>query len=310
MEELQYLTKFRIVEKIASGGMGTVYLAEQIGTNNFRKTVAIKTIHANLIADPETLEMFIGEARLVADLIHENIVQVYQLGESQGIYYIIMEYAAGPNLSTFLERHRFMKKYVPPEIGAFIMSRVARGLDYAHRKRDRTGRRLKIVHRDISPANIIITNQGVIKLTDFGIAKALSIKVPDEREVIMGKYPYMSPEQARFEITDLRSDIFSWGVVAYELLTGKVLYDVDDELALLEVMKKPIPFPHLINSAIPSRLSEVIMKAITQEPSDRFASARDIQERLETFLYETGFGLTNEKLAKYVELIFPEARTK
>lgn len=311
MQELQYLTQFRIIEQIAVGGMGAVYLAEQIGAHNFRKTVAIKTIRAALIEDEETLEMFLGEARLVADLIHENIVQVYQLGESDdGIYYVIMEYAGGPNLETFMARHKFMRKNVPVDIAAFVASRVARGLDYAHKKRDNQGKRLKIVHRDVSPSNIIITYQGVVKLTDFGIAKALNMKVPDEHEVIMGKYSYMSPEQVRCEGTDLRSDIFSLGLVAYELLTGQIIYDVDDGLELLEALKKPVPYPHLINSAVPPALSEIIMKAIAHNPDDRFSSAKEMQERLEHFLYDNGFGPTNEALAKYVELLFPEARKK
>jgi serine/threonine-protein kinase len=310
MQELQYLTKFRILTEIAVGGMGAVYLAEQIGVKNFRKTVAIKTIRTSLIADEETLEMFLGEARLVADLIHENIVQVYQLGESDGMYYVIMEYAGGPNLETFMVRHKFMKKSVPVDIAAFIVSRIARGLDYAHKKRDYQGKRLKIVHRDVSPSNIIITYQGGVKLTDFGIAKALNMKVPDEHEVIMGKYSYMSPEQVRCEGTDLRSDIFSLGLVAYELFTGKIIYDVDDGLALLEALKKPVPYPHLLNSAVPPALSAIIMKAIAHNPDDRYASAKEMQEKLEYFLCDSGFSFSNETLAKYVELLFPEARKK
>lgn len=308
MIDLEYATKFRIIREIATGGMGSIYLAEQLGAHGFRKTVAIKTIRASLITDAETLDMFIGEAKLVADLIHENIVQVYQFEQSEGMYYLIMEYAAGPNLEIFMDRHKFMKKQVPVDIAAFVVSRIARGLDYAHKKRDREGKRLKIVHRDVSPSNVIITHMGVVKLTDFGIAKALTMNVPDEREVLMGKYPYMSPEQARFEPTDLRSDIFSLGVVAYELLTGKALYDVNDSMERLAAMRRPIFPPHLLNPAVPAPLSEIVMKALAMDPDQRFQSAKEMMESLEHFLYDGGFGPTNEKLAQYVELLFPEAK--
>lgn len=308
MQELQYLTHFKIIRRIATGGMGSIYLAEQLGTNGFKKIVAIKTVKVSLISDQETLDMFIGEAKLVADLIHENIVQVYHFEQSEGMYYLIMEYAAGPNLENFIERHKFMKKAVPVEIGAFIISRIARGLAYAHHKRDHTGKRLKIVHRDVSPSNIIITYQGVVKLTDFGIAKALTMKIPDEREVIMGKYPYMSPEQVLFKGTDLRSDIFSLGLVAYELLTGNVVFDVNDGVELLACMRENIEPPHVVNPSIPVELSNIIMKSLHMNRDKRFQTAKDLRAELENFLYKDGFGPTNEKLAQYVDLLFPEAK--
>ena len=224
MDDLKYLSHYKIIRKIATGGMGNIYLAEQLGAHGFSKTVAIKTIRTSLLSDQETLDMFIGEAKLVANLIHANIVQVYQFEKVDKFYYLIMEYAEGVNIEHLIKRNNFMKKHIPFDMGAYILSQVCRGLDYAHRKRDRTGERLKVVHRDISPSNIIVTNGGIVKLTDFGIAKALITKIPDERLVIMGKYPYMSPEQAQFEGTDARSDIFSLGLVAYELLTGKIVF--------------------------------------------------------------------------------------
>lgn len=308
--ELEYITKFKIIEKIATGGMGSIYLAEQWGAHGFRKNVVIKTIRASLLTDEDTLQMFIGEAKLVANLVHENIVQVYQFEESAGTYYLIMEYAAGPNLEIFLERHKFMKKMVPVDMILLIISNIARGLEYAHRFRDREGKRLKIVHRDISPSNIIITYQGVIKLTDFGIAKALTMNIPDEREVVMGKYPYMSPEQAHFEGTDLRSDIFSLGLVAYELLTTEMVFKVEDGDALLKAMQKPIPPPHIINPSIPTPISNIVMKALEMIPEKRFQSAGEMRKALINVMKTMTSPPTNEKLAKYVELLFPEAKKK
>ncbi|NUM34099.1 MAG: serine/threonine protein kinase [Candidatus Brocadiae bacterium] len=308
LQNLEYLTKFHILSCIATGGMGEVYLAEQRGCHDFKKTVAIKVIRGDMIFDQETLDMFIGEARLVADLIHENIVQVYHFEQVHGNYYLIMEYAQGPTLEKFMERQKFIIKNIPVDMGAFIISRVARGLAYVHKKRDTEGNRLKIVHRDVSPSNIIITYQGVVKLLDFGIAKAINMKVPNEREVLMGKYPYMSPEQARCEITDFRSDLFSLGLVAYELLTGKKVYEVEDGHNLLQSMQKPIVPPHEINPAIPLALSEIIMKSLSIEISKRFSSAAEMREKLEHFLYDGGLGPTNERLSQYVKLLFPEAK--
>ncbi len=310
LENLEYNTKFHILSCIATGGMGEVYLAEQIGCNGFKKTVAIKVIRGELVRDQETLDMFIGEARLVADLIHENIVQVYHFEQVKGNYYLVMEYAQGPTLEKFMERQKFIRQSIPVDIGAFIISRVARGLAYVHKKRDIDGNRLKIVHRDISPSNIIVTYQGVVKVIDFGIAKAMNMKVPNEREVLMGKYQYMSPEQAHCEITDFRSDLFSLGLVAYELLTGKKVYEVDDGHNLIQAMQNPIRLPEEINPDIPPALSEIIMKSLSIERPRRFSSAVEMREKLEHFLYDRGLGPTNEKLSHYVKLLFPEVKKR
>ena len=308
MKEIQYITKFKIIREIAIGGMGEIYLAEQIGSETFRKTVAIKVIKESLVSDQDTMKMFVGEAKLVADLIHENIVQVYNFEKIEDDYYLIMEYADGPNLESFMNRHRFMNRHVPVDIAAFIISRVARGLAYIHNKRDKKGDRLKIVHRDISPSNIIMTYQGGVKLIDFGIAKALHMKLPDEREILMGKYPYMSPEQVQGEITDFRSDIFSLGLVGYELLTGKQAYDSKDAASLLQSRKQKAVEPQELNSAIPAALNQIIMRALAFQPQDRFLSASEMRESLEHFLYDKGFGPTSETLAQYLDLLFPEAK--
>ena len=308
MQELECLTKFKILRCIATGGMGSIYLAEQLGTHGFKKKVVIKTIKVALVSDQEVLDMFIGEAKLVADLIHENIVQVYQFEQAEGMYFLIMEYAAGPNLDRFIQRHKFMNKNVPVDLAIYIISRIARGLAYIHKKRDRDGNRLKIVHRDISPSNIIITYQGMVKLIDFGIAKALTMKVPDEREVVMGKYPYMSPEQVRFEGTDPRSDIFSLGLVAYELLTGQVVYDVDDGMSLLRAMQQDIREPRLLNPDIPGPVNAIIMKSLAMDPQDRYRSAGEMKAALENLLYNLAKIPDNEKMARYVELLFPEMK--
>ncbi|MCA8938238.1 MAG: serine/threonine protein kinase, partial [Planctomycetes bacterium] len=183
---------FQLVRKIAEGGMGAVYEARQLGAEGFEKTMAVKTILEEFSANDDFTDMFIGEAKLVADLIHQHIVQIYQLGKFHRHYYIAMEYINGVNLEEFIEKHQQFEKRIPTEFCVYIASRVARALEYAHKKRNRHGELLGIVHRDVSPKNIMIEAEGVVKLTDFGIAKARNIMKDKEGDVLMGKVQYMS----------------------------------------------------------------------------------------------------------------------
>ncbi|MBF0198921.1 MAG: serine/threonine protein kinase [Planctomycetes bacterium] len=256
LKNLEYQTKCNILRLVATGGMGSVYLAEQIGAFGFKKIVAIKTIRTDLIENKSTREMFISEAKLVADLIHENIAQVYNLDTCDNVLFIVMEYIKGINLSKLIRRHIKMQKQMDPEMAAFICSRVARALSYAHHKSDHEGNLLQIVHRDVTPANVLIDTLGVVKLTDFGIAKALTMGTPDEKKVLMGKYPYMSPEQVALKGTDSRSDIFTLGVLCYEMLTLKKLIPASSREELLDLFKSSdfVP-PHELNPDVHPDLS-------------------------------------------------------
>ncbi|MFW5829297.1 MAG: serine/threonine protein kinase [Planctomycetota bacterium] len=306
MKEIQYLTSYRVLKKIASGGMGSVYLAEQLGADAFRKIVAIKTIKKEYLQNQENVDLFVGEAKLVADLIHENVLQVYQLGVTKGIYYIVMEYAHGRNLADIIRSHKKMGKVTNIEIGAFVISRVARALHYAHSAKDMYGETLNIVHRDVTPSNIIVTYGGVVKLTDFGIAKAVTMNTPDEAEVIMGKLPYMSPEQAKFQGTTPQSDIFSLGLVMYELLTNTVVYNVNDIDDLVDKMDNySIKRPIRLNPHIPPRLEEIMMRSLSVNPNERYATAKEFGQDLEHYMYDKGYGPTNEKLSRYLRRLYP-----
>src|SRR5436190_21308128 len=212
--------RYEVVRKLYEGGMGIVYEAEQLGARGFVKRVAIKVIRQNYADQKQFIENFIGEAKLVADLIHTNIVQTYHLGETQGIYFIAMELIRGANLEQFSQQMVDRKRVLSKELAVFIVSRVARGLAYAHAKTDKDGRHLGIVHRDVSFKNIMIAFEGDVKLTDFGIAKARGFLQDYEGEVVAGKADFMSPEQASFKITDKRSDLFSAGVVLAHLVLG------------------------------------------------------------------------------------------
>jgi len=305
LEQLEYLTRCQIVRLVASGGMGAVYLAEQQGVEGFKKTVAIKTIKADLLENKNTRNMFVSEAKLVADLIHENIAQVYNLGEHENQMFIVMEYIKGINLSRFIRRHQTLKEPIPHEMAAFICSRISRALSYAHQKTNGEGELLEIVHRDVTPANVLIDTLGVVKLTDFGIAKAITMGTPDEKKVLMGKYPYMSPEQVRLEGTDGRSDIFSLGVILYEMLMGKKLMAVKTREELLRFFdKKEIFAPDSFPDSVPVDLKEIAISMLSKEKEGRPQSARKLVVMLEKHMYDKGYGPTNEKLAYYLRNIF------
>jgi serine/threonine-protein kinase len=297
--------RYKLTTKLAEGGMGAVYEAIQYGVEGFDKTMAIKTILESYTNNFEFVRMFIGEAKLVADLVHENIVQVYQLGRSKRSYYIAMEYVDGINLEDYIDRHFDIKKGLPVELGAFIVSRICRGLEYAHSKMGRDGQPLNIVHRDISPKNVMMNYEGVVKLTDFGIAKARQLMQQKEGEVLMGKVEYMSPEQARFGETDRRSDLFSLGIVLYEILTGHHIFSVEDIYETLENVKhKEIPDPRAYNPDIPEDLVKIVMKALERDIFKRYQTAGEMGYDLEYYMYHDRFGPTNVALSLYLRELF------
>ena len=296
---------YEMVRKIAEGGMGLVFEAVQLGAGNFRKIVAVKLIREEYSAIEEFQNNFIGEARLVADLIHTNIVQTYHLGQVGGQYFMVMEFVRGVNLEQFIEQHRKLGKPVPLDLAAFVVSRVARGLTYAHMKCDREGRHLNIVHRDIGPKNVMIALEGDVKLTDFGIAKALDLMYNEEGKVIAGKDEYLPPEQASYAITDARADLFPLGIVLTELLLGKnVFRSADRAQSRRNILTMPIPKFATLRSDIDPKLEAVIQRALERDREKRYQSAFDMLTDLEMYLYSDRYGPTNEKLGVYIKELF------
>ena len=298
-----------MIRLLARGGMGSVYEARQTGAEGFEKTIAIKTIIESFSQDPEFVRMFVGEAKLVADLVHQNIVQVYQLGQAasrprlpvKDMYYIAMEYVDGANVEDYLDEHWRLKRELPIELGAFIVSRVCRGLEYAHDKRGSDGHLLNIVHRDVSPRNIMMTFERVVKLTDFGIAKARHLMEQREGEVLIGKAEYMSPEQADYEPTDRRSDIFSLGIVMFEILTGMHIFAVKDtEETLHNVRFKPVPDPREYQPDISPELARICLKALERDVEKRYQDAGTMGYEIESYMYSDRFGPTNVTLGRYL----------
>jgi eukaryotic-like serine/threonine-protein kinase len=297
--------RYEVVRKIFEGGMGIVYEAEQHGTRGFTKRVAIKVIRQSYANQRMFIENFIGEAKLVADLIHTNIVQTYHLGEAQGLYFIAMELIRGVNLEQFSLQLADKRKQLPKDLAVFIASRVARGLAYAHNKKNKDGTAMGIVHRDISPKNIMIAFEGDVKLTDFGIAKARGYLTDQEGEVVAGKADYMSPEQADFQITDKRSDLFSTGIVLAQLLLGRNVFKGHTmEESRENVMHMAVPNFCELDTRIDQPLNRILHLALERDLARRYQAADDLLYDLEHYIYHSGYGPTNETIGKYIRELF------
>ena len=300
--------RYEIVRQIYEGGMGIVYEAEQLGTRDFVKRVAIKVIRQNYANQKQFIDNFIGEAKLVADLIHTNIVQTYHLGETRGLFFIAMELIRGVNLEQFSHQLTAKQRILPRELAVFIVSRVARGLAYAHAKTDKDGHPLGIVHRDVSFKNIMIAFEGDVKLTDFGIAKARGFLVDNEGEVVAGKADYMSPEQANFKITDKRSDLFSAGVVLGHLLLGRNIFKgASAEESRQRMINMPIPDFRTLDERIDERLNQVLHRALARDLDKRYPTADELLYDLEHYIYHSGYGPTNETLGRFIRELFGQA---
>lgn len=296
---------YELTRKISEGGMGVVYEAVQRGAGQFRKIVAIKLIREEYSSIEEFQKNFIGEARLVADLIHTNIVQTYHLGQIGGQYFMTMEFVRGMNLEQFLDRHAELARPIPVDMAAFIISRVCRGLSYAHAKRDTDGHLLGIVHRDVNPKNVLLAYEGDVKLTDFGIAKALNLMYNEEGKVIPGKDEYLSPEGASYAVTDGRSDLFSLGIVLTELLLGKNVFRSSNRVeSRRNILSMPIPQFSSLRADIDPKLEAIIQRALQRDRAQRYQSAAEMMTDLELYLYSDRYGPTNEKLAVYLQEVF------
>lgn len=299
---------YRFLKLLGEGGMGQVWLAEKIGAAGFSKLAAIKTIRKERVADRRVLEMFMDEARLVANLVHPNIVQVYHLFRTRREVFIVMEHVFGVTLLEVLDRLRAQRRRMPPEMGAYVVSRICHGLYYAHRKTSRDGHHLGIVHRDICPSNILISYRGIPKLGDFGVAKARSSNVDDEGNVVWGKYPYMAPEAVRRHGTDPRSDIYALGLVLFEMFTGLLAHAAPDTATLKDILSQESRESLDVRRRepdFPEPLAKIILKATEYDPGDRYQDAHQMGTDLEQFLLAHFLFPDEEKLSEYMASLFP-----
>lgn len=262
--------------------MATLFLGRRDGAAGFSKPIAIKVIHPHLVKEPGFVEMFLDEARLASNIQHPNVVAVEELGELDGQYYLVMEYVHGCSLAQ-LGRQLGPSRRLSLDLVLHIVSKVAEALHAAHEARDESGKPLQVVHRDVSPQNILLAYQGHVKLIDFGIAKAKGRSRQTTARSLKGKLAYMAPEQAWGKEVDRRTDVYALGVVAWELLTTQKLFDSDDDFALLEEVRQPaIAKPSSLVDGIPSDVEAVVMRALRAAPEDRFASAREFRNELLT----------------------------
>ncbi|MDC0748759.1 serine/threonine-protein kinase [Polyangium mundeleinium] len=311
--------RYVLLERLGAGGMAEVWKAKSFGALGFEKTLALKRILPELAREPELLEMFVHEAKLSVRLSHANIVQVFDLGfvEQEGEppgYYIAMEYVAGLDLATLLARFRRTKTRLPFGMAVFVAAEVAKALDHAHRRRDEQGKPLGIVHRDVSPQNILVSWEGEVKVTDFGIAKAKGFMREDEHAGesvlrVRGKLSYMSPEQSLAQPLDGRSDLFSLGTVLYELVAGTNPFaGAGDAETLRRVRAAEAPPLELARSDVPRELAAIVRRLLTRRPEERVADAGRLHEQLLGYFYATGDRFGSNDLAELVAPFHDDAR--
>ena len=298
-----------LLEKIAVGGMAELFKAQQRGVQGFQKIVAIKRILPHFSDNEDFVTMFIDEAKLAAQLTHPNIVQIFDLGKAGSSYYIAMEYVNGRDLRTLLRKVRGYRMPFPEQVAAFVVMRVAAALDYAHRKRGFDDKELKLVHRDISPQNVILSTEGSVKLVDFGIAKAASKASHTVAGALKGKLLYMSPEQATGQPLDNRSDLYSLGLVLFELLTGERCFQADSELGVLEKVRLGrISDLASLNPSVSRDMVAIVNKALRKGVDHRYPSARFMERDLREYLQRQGNPLTEHDVAEYMNTLLGGTR--
>ena len=298
---------YRLVRQIAVGGMAEIHLAKTKGIAGFEKYCALKMIHPNFAEDEQFIQMLVDEAKIAVQLTHGNIAQTFDLGRVGETYYITMEYVDGADLYKLLRRASEQDLEMPLDVCAFIGKEIASALDHAHRKRDHAGKPLGIVHRDVSPQNVLVSYAGEVKLVDFGIAKATMKARQTAVGVIKGKYYYMSPEQAWGDPIDYRSDIFSAGIVIYEMITGQMLYLEEDLHKLLDMARKAdIAPPSRLRKGVPPQLERIVMHALGKQAGDRYQSAGDLAADLERFLHTYAPVFTASKVAGLIRQVIGE----
>ncbi len=301
--------RYSVVSHLASGGMAELYIARQEAMGGFEKPVVLKVLQPKYAENPRVVTMFLDEARLAAKLNHPSIVHVYDVADEAGMKYIAMEYIHGETSADIVKRGLAVKNYLPLEHAVHIVSQTAAGLAYAHERREPDGRVLRIVHRDVSPTNILVGYEGQTKIVDFGIARAQD-ELREESGIRPGKASYMSPEQVRGEPADYRSDIFSLGIILYELTLCQRLYRGAPEVMMRKILDDRVTPPTAITRDYPATLELIVMRALEKRPEDRYQSAEDMRHDLEEFLEESGLKSGNRRMALYMQDVFaPEAAT-
>jgi serine/threonine protein kinase len=302
----QSFGKYQLLKKLATGGMAEVWLARQAGIEGFQKNVVVKRILPHLAEDREFVDMFLNEARIAAQFTHPNIAQIYELGEANGTFYIAMEYIHGEDLGRVMRKAWSAQQWIAQPLALRIVAAACEGLHYAHTRTDAQGRPMKVVHRDISPQNILISFDGSVKLVDFGIAKAADQATMTKSGAIKGKFAYMAPEQAAGKPLDARADLFAIGLVLYELLTGVRPLKRESELGTLQAALECKIEPPSKVADMPADLDPVVMAALAKSADDRYRDARQFQVALEDVLVRNQWVASSVQISELMETLFAE----
>lgn len=299
--------RYVLLDRINVGGMAEVFRGKSSGVEGFERLVALKRILPNIAADRDFIDMFVDEAKLAVQLQHANIAQVYDLGKQDEAYYIAMEYVSGVDLRSMWDRARNRNRLLPIAMSCHIMQKACEGLDAAHRKKDSDGNDISLVHRDVSPQNVLISFEGEVKVIDFGIARAANKVSKTQAGVLKGKFGYMSPEQVRGIELDNRSDIFACGVVLYELLVGDRLFLGESDFSTLEKVRNVelVP-PTRLNKNLSPHLERIVMKALAKTREDRYRWASEMAEDLQRYLFATNQPFARTDLQRYMQQHFKE----
>ena len=303
----QKFGRYMLIDRIAVGGMAEIFLARQIGLEGFEKLVVLKRIRPELSEKKSFVTMFLNEARLSAQLNHPNIAQIYDLGRVGESFFIAMEYVFGRDMRRVIPKAEAQGIPFPLVYAAKIASQCCEGLYYAHQKSDFYGNALGIVHRDITPENIVVSFDGTVKILDFGIAKAANTVEQTRAGEIKGKLSYMSPEQCMGKPLDHRSDLFSLGVVFYEGVTGVKLFTGESDVAVLKAITDgKIYSPSYFKPDVPEPIEQILMKALDKDPNKRYQSAWEMQYDVDRFLSENEFTPSNIHLANFLKQVFAD----
>ncbi|MFY1831199.1 protein kinase domain-containing protein [Myxococcus fulvus] len=299
--------KYQLVRKLASGGMAEVFLAKAAGPMGFEKTLVLKRILPHLAEDPAFVEMFLGEARLAAQLEHPNIVQIFDFGEADGSYFLAMEFIDGPTLRRLVKRA--LEQPLPPVVCAKLVAQAAEGLAFAHEFSDAaTGEPLGLIHRDVSPDNILVSRQGAVKVVDFGVAKVAGQGHRTQTGVVKGKVAYMPPEQLRASPLDRRVDVYALGVVLYELLTGKRPFEATTEASTMQaILFEPFVPVEARRPDVPEPLRRILELALMKDRDARYPDCRALEADLERYLRSSGEPVGAYQLSQFVAKVMAEA---
>lgn len=299
--------KYYLIDRIATGGMAEIFKAKTFGVGGFENLCVIKRILAHLSENEQFVRMFMDEAKVSALLQHNNVVRIYDFGKLRANYFIAMECVEGKDVKLILRKLAERRKLLPREFAVYIAMEAAKGLDYAHKRTTLQGQPLHIVHRDVSPSNLLVSYNGEVKVADFGIVKAANVAEDTDAGTLKGKFEYMSPEQAQGLELDRRSDIFSLGIILHEMLTGRRAFKSDSEIRTLERIKTvDIEPPSTFNPQVPARLDEIVMRALARDPDDRYQDAREVHADLLEFLYPASPDLTQQSLSHFMRELFAE----